>query len=287
MEYPFEGTKAQRADTPSPEEGYKSGDNGAPLLPRESNCREAGAHKDKIKLALIDSRPLTRISVTHLLETSTPARRRSEDFLVFPFSSTDEFLAHPPEHCSSVHLIIFNIGAACSSEAEINQDIQRLKQDLPAIPLIILSERDERDCIMEALRHGVHSYISTTLNPKVAIQALRLILAGGTFVPTSIFPEIPGEAAVTAREAQNQNKFIQIKGLQNFTPRQVEVLQLLREGKSNKIIAYELKMQESTVKVHVRQIMKKLKAINRTHAAFLISKIIDNQTHMALEAESQ
>jgi DNA-binding NarL/FixJ family response regulator len=68
-----------------------------------------------------------------------------------------------------------------------------------------------------------------------------------------------------------------IRILQDLTPRQKEVLQLLRKGKSNKIIAYELNMQESTVKVHVRQIMKKLKAINRTHAVFLASQIMEEK----------
>jgi DNA-binding NarL/FixJ family response regulator len=56
-----------------------------------------------------------------------------------------------------------------------------------------------------------------------------------------------------------------------FTVRQNAVLQALRQGKANKIIAYELNMRESTVKVHVRNIMRKLKARNRTEVAYLTS----------------
>lgn len=55
---------------------------------------------------------------------------------------------------------------------------------------------------------------------------------------------------------------------QVFTPRQIAVLHRLRQGKANKIIAYELAMSESTVKVHVRNIMKKMSATNRTEAAY-------------------
>ena len=55
---------------------------------------------------------------------------------------------------------------------------------------------------------------------------------------------------------------------QLFTPRQVAVLNQLRQGKANKIIAYELAMSESIVKVHVRNIMKKMSASNRTEAAY-------------------
>ena len=54
-----------------------------------------------------------------------------------------------------------------------------------------------------------------------------------------------------------------------FTARQLDVLERLKQGQPNKIIAYELGMCESTVKVHIRNIMKKLKATNRTQVAFL------------------
>ena len=56
-----------------------------------------------------------------------------------------------------------------------------------------------------------------------------------------------------------------------FTSRQAAVVEALRKGKANKIIAYELNMCESTVKVHVRSIMKKLKARNRTEVAYIVN----------------
>jgi DNA-binding NarL/FixJ family response regulator len=226
-------------------------------------------NNSKIKIALIDSRSLTRISFTHLLETSTPAKRRSEDFAILPFSSTDELLANSSEDRSNMRLTIFNIGAACTSEdEEICQDIHRLKQELPNVPLVILSERNERSCILEALRSGIHSYISTTLSPQIVIQALRLILVGGKFIPLHFFLNSAEEVLGSIQESHDRVNDARIRILQD---------QLLRKGKSNKIIAYELNMQESTVKVHVRQIMKKLKAINRTHAVFLASQIMEEK----------
>jgi DNA-binding NarL/FixJ family response regulator len=59
-----------------------------------------------------------------------------------------------------------------------------------------------------------------------------------------------------------------------FTRRQVAVIDALRKGKANKIIAYELNMCESTVKVHVRNIMKKLNARNRTEVAYLANELL-------------
>ena len=60
----------------------------------------------------------------------------------------------------------------------------------------------------------------------------------------------------------------------DLTPRELSVIDLLREGKPNKLIAAQLDMQESTVKVHVRNILKKLNATNRTHAAFVANRLL-------------
>ncbi|EAR21775.1 Bacterial regulatory protein, LuxR family:Response regulator receiver [Nitrococcus mobilis Nb-231] len=211
------------------------------------------------------------MSVTQLLEASTHAKRRSEDFIILPFSSADEFLSCRLSF--TVKLILLSVGSGCVSEETVCNDIDRLKQGLVDVPVVILSEREEPHCILKALRLGVHSYISTGLNPEVVILALRLIQAGGSFIPSSILLE-PFEGK---RSVKEQSGMFAPTLLQGLTPRQSEVLQLLREGKSNKIIAYELKMQESTVKVHVRQIMKKFKAINRTHAAFLANRLYEKK----------
>src|SRR5262249_34413816 len=87
---------------------------------------------------------------------------------------------------------------------------------------------------------------------------------GGTFIPpcvlaasSTIQPNSP------VGSTDSSGKAIQ------FSPRQLKVLERLRQGKQNKIIAYELCMCESTVKVHIRNIMKKLKARNRTQVVLL------------------
>ncbi len=229
------------------------------------------ADDDKFRVALIDSHSLTRMSVTQLLESSTYAKRRSEDFIILPFSSAAELLSCDLSY--RVRLILLSVGSCCVSEEKISKDINRLRKNLLDIPVVILSEREEPHCILKALRFGVHSYISTQLNPEVVIQALRLIQVGGTFIPPNILLG-PFEGMQAAKEGGGVFSPTLLK---DFTPRQSEVLQLLREGKSNKIIAYELNMQESTVKVHVRQIMKKLKAINRTQVAIFAYQIYEER----------
>jgi DNA-binding NarL/FixJ family response regulator len=102
-------------------------------------------------------------------------------------------------------------------------------------------------------------------------------MEGGAFIPHNVLLEITEKTAIQRGEERPKGARIDPPGLQDLTSRELEVFELVRRGKSNKIIAYELGVQESTVKVHTRKIMTKLKAINRTHAAFLGSQITEGK----------
>jgi DNA-binding NarL/FixJ family response regulator len=96
-----------------------------------------------------------------------------------------------------------------------------------------------------------------------------LLAADGTFVPA-------GALRSTAAKLDDQpegERQRRSDGL-DLTPRELSVIDLLREGKPNKLIAARLDMQENTVKVHVRNILKKLNAANRTHAAFVANRLL-------------
>jgi DNA-binding NarL/FixJ family response regulator len=104
----------------------------------------------------------------------------------------------------------------------------------------------------------------------VAIAAINLVRAGGVFVPASGLAYLRTATSTPQLAAQANGK----QANKLFTSRQLEVIDRLRKGESNKIIAYKLKMGECTVKVHVRNIMRKLKARNRTEVAFLTNDML-------------
>jgi len=130
---------------------------------------------------------------------------------------------------------------------------------LASAPVVVQSNDRPGNQVLELLRIGVRGFIPTSVSPEVAVQALRLVCAGGTFVPTSCLHSLPEKASGAS------------EGPGFLTGRQLQVVEAIRQGKPNKVIAYELNMCESTVKVHVRAIMKKLKARNRTEVAYLFS----------------
>lgn len=230
----------------------------------------------KSKMALIDPRPLMRISISRLLETSISANSQSEGLVIVPFSDPDELLSQHFDP-GDFEMVIFNTGATCVCEEPMQKAISRLVLSLSVAntPLVLLTDHDEPCDMLATLRNGVRGYIPTTLNPSVIIQALHLVLAGGSF--------IPAETIVTHFENLDVNNekerfgTVKLTPPQDLTPRQLEVLQLLQQGKSNKVIAYELGAQESTIKVHIRQIMRKLKAKNRTQAALFASHVTEMQ----------
>ncbi len=127
------------------------------------------------------------------------------------------------------------------------------------MPLALISDHKDRAEVTAALRHGVCGFFPSSLEPGLARYAFGFVLAGGTYFPPLILKQLSiGGAEVDSREGDLTV---------SLTPRQLDVLAVLREGKSNKLIARDLLLSEATVKVHVRQIMRKLGAVNRTQAA--------------------
>ena len=131
--------------------------------------------------------------------------------------------------------------------------------DLSSVPVVVLSNDRPASQVSELLSSGIRGFIPTSIGTEVAVRAIHLVKAGGTFVPASYLGSMLDRSVHGGEQREV------------FTHRQKQVLEALRQGKPNKIIAYELNMCESTVKVHVRTIMKKLKAKSRTQAAYLYS----------------
>ncbi|WP_324565368.1 response regulator transcription factor [Amaricoccus sp.] len=138
---------------------------------------------------------------------------------------------------------------------------------LASVPVVVQSNDRPGHQVLELLKIGVHGFIPTSVSTEVAVQVLRLVCAGGTFVPSNCL--LPDKT----QGASDSSGFL--------TGRQIQVVEAIRQGKPNKIIAYELNMCESTVKVHVRAIMKKLKARNRTEVAYLYSSSIGDPDAIA------
>jgi DNA-binding NarL/FixJ family response regulator len=158
-------------------------------------------------------------------------------------------------------------GNDAASNADLERQVVAIRQGGETAPLVLVSDREDATFILDAIRIGARGVIPTSLPMEVAINAVRLVLAGGSFVPAAALMSSRDEVERSALGAGAKSM---------FTQRQTAVIEALRLGKPNKIIAYELSMCESTVKVHVRNIMRRLKASNRTQVAYLYQSLLSN-----------
>ena len=196
-----------------------------------------------ISVAVIDDYSFTRESITRSLKEFCNLLD------IVSFATCDECLGSTKIY----DLILYHVHEGVANQNNNGKRLGSVNKILPIAPVIILCDVDSSDLIRAAFDSGVRGYIptvSTTL--ELAIQIMYLVKVGGTFVPSS---------SLTPRGIPNRPIS------QQFTPRQMAVLDRLKLGKSNKIIAFELEMSESSVKAHIQNIMKKMRVTNRTEVA--------------------
>lgn len=210
--------------------------------------------KGLVKIAVIERRALIRDCLVLGLRTAASNEG------VVGFASFAQWMGERPAY-PDVSLVLL-----CSSGPGLAQDVAVLGAADPKVAVALLAETEETPEIYAALDKGARGYIPLSLPLEVAVEAVRLIRAGGVFVPASSFMAARAGRATVAAGGKAFDLGI-------FTARQAAVVEALRQGKANKTIAHELNMRESTVKVHVRNIMKKLNAKNRTEVAFQVNKM--------------
>ena len=207
--------------------------------------------EEPAKVILVDDFPLRRAAYASLVERWTSQAR-----LVLETAGT--WSSSGDLATQSLRLIIVCTGGLSADDPKADEMIAAIRALVPACPIAILSDNCDSSTVLGALKLGVQGFVPTELEPHVAIEALKFVSAGGVFFPPS---------ALITRSGQETTMSESGNGL---TQRQTQVIELLQLGKSNKLIARELGMQEATVKVHVRQIMRKLGVANRTQAALQV-----------------
>ncbi|QEN86044.1 response regulator transcription factor [Labrys sp. KNU-23] len=142
--------------------------------------------------------------------------------------------------------------------ANLVADIQSVAS---GVRIIVVSHVTTTTTILAALGNGARGYIPDNASLDVVVGAIRLVRAGGIFVPA--------DSLMRSCEQAQPDKPVQL------TKRQLAIIERLRKGESNKIIADKLDMKVNTVKVHVRNIMQKIKARNRTEIAYLTNHLFE------------
>lgn len=149
--------------------------------------------------------------------------------------------------------------------------LTELRQSYPTVPVVVLSGSDRREDVLQAIDLGAMGFIPKRSSNRVMLQALRLILSGGVYLPPEIFTQRDTATPETPR-ASDSTPGMRPRDL-GLTDRQSQVFALVLQGKSNKVICRELGLAEGTVKIHVAAILRALNVNSRTQAVIEASRL--------------
>lgn len=148
---------------------------------------------------------------------------------------------------------------------------REISRNYPHVGVIILTIHDDEQYLYELVRVGAKGYLVKDSEPRRVVEAIRRVHEGGSYLPPDLMDKVLGEfrrlkdgvghgAATTVREKPRT-------GADALTARELEILQLIVEGRSNAQIARTLFISEKTVKNHITNILRKLDLDDRTQAA--------------------
>jgi DNA-binding NarL/FixJ family response regulator len=183
-----------------------------------------------------------------------------------------------------IRLIALNIGDKEFTDPAIEVSLAFLAEFCPKASVALVSNRDDELTITAAMRRGVRGFFPKSIPVEVAIAGLRLVLAGGVYRPLPIVGQngtpnlktlsehldVPEQSEI--HEGNGDTTPAPERTMVDLTPREQHVLDALKLGLPNKLIAVRLNLSENTVKMHIQHIMRKCSARNRTEAVLRWSR---------------
>ncbi|MDT8879621.1 response regulator transcription factor [Halomonas saccharevitans] len=204
-------------------------------------------------LMVADDHPLFREAIGAVIAAGLPDSRLLEA------ESLAHALQRAGEH-ADLDLVLLDLGLPDASGLE---GLRALREAYPALPVAILSADQERRTVLEAIDLGAVGYIPKS-TPRHELQAaLTRLLEGQLYLPADVMRCAP---AAPARPPADEEGPRNAQRLAELTDKQLEVLIRLSRGASNKVIARELDIAETTVKTHVSAILRKLHVSGRVQA---------------------
>ena len=205
----------------------------------------------QMRILIIDDHALFRIGLSELLE------RRGID-VIAAVSGCEEGLQRVVESLPDV--VLLDMRMPEMSGLEVLHRLREVGQTMPVA--MLTTSRDEKD-VVAALQQGAQGYLLKDMEPDDLIAALGRIVTGETVVAQ----ELTGVLARAVRGEPGPGEGL--SAFTDLTPREREILCLLVDGQSNKVIGRNLGISDGTVKLHVKAILRKLKVHSRVEAAVM------------------
>ncbi len=208
------------------------------------------------KILIVDDHPMFREALRGAVKFT---RADAEVFEAGSIESAHETVRSLP----GIEIILLDLSLPGTAGFD---GLMLLRSSFPRIPIMIVSGLDDPKIVQEAIRLGAAGFVPKSVDKATLAEGLSEVLSGSVFVPADLEQNLSD--ATTATEANDIANRIA-----DLTPAQMRVLQLLRHGRLNKQIAYDLGVSETTVKAHVSEILRKLNVVSRTQAVIATTQL--------------
>ena len=211
------------------------------------------------KILIADDHPLFREAIHNVIADGFP------DSEVMETSDLDSALGLTQEH-DDLDLILLDLNMPGMHGLS---GLMNLRNEAPTIPVVIVSAEQDKQVVLQAITYGAVGFITKSSPRAQMTEAIEQILNGNVYLPSDIIRTQKS----SPRRSQHEEHGIPPELLQALTRKQLLVLERMTKGESNKQIAYNLEIAETTVKAHVSAILRKLNVHNRVQAILSASDI--------------
>ena len=212
-----------------------------------------------MKVLIADDHALIREALHAVL------KELKRETVIFEASNSRQAMRIVEEH-PDLSLILLDINLPDRDGFSV---LGELRERYATIAIIVLSAVDDQDTVKRAFKLGALGFIPKTTERDVMLNAIQLVLSGGIYIPS----EILDREQTTSPRPANKLSIRELLSDLGLTGRQIEVLALLMQGKSNKVIANTLNMGVPTVKNQITVVLKALKVTSRTEAVIKVGKM--------------
>ena len=214
------------------------------------------ADGEQTRILIVDNHALFRVGIGNILE-------REPDFEVVG-EADDSRSAIDRAIETSPNIILMDLALPSPGGIETTQ---RIKRELPSTGIIVLAASEDEDALFEAIKAGAAAFILKDIAPEDLVMVIRRVATGEFLINDKVFSK-PAVASRVLKEFRELAVYGQEAApiFAPLSPREVEILDNIAQGMTNKQVAYALSISEQTVKNHMSSILRKLSVNDRTQA---------------------
>ncbi|MGF1591657.1 MAG: LuxR C-terminal-related transcriptional regulator [Kiloniellaceae bacterium] len=219
-----------------------------------------------MRAVIADDHPLYREAVGLRLQ------RQLHETEIVEVGEVDELMSLAGSGDNQIELILLDL---CMPGMKGGRTVEDVVRAFPDAAVVLVSGAARFEDIRHAIDAGARGFLPKTLSSKLFAQAISVVMAGGTFLPAETLQMNDAQAtaeplARNAGAGTNSDLFSNLTA--DLTTRQQQVLVQLASGATNKEIGRNLEIAEVTVKLHIRQVLRKINARNRAEAASIATR---------------